>query len=110
MQYDDFHWLRVAVAVAATAAAPPSRFRPDQRIRAANRTFVSGMGLQAEWQTDMRITGTTANPVVVGKLHRPRHLFFRGQALRADRRWRDHLRLRSAHQPAAVAERQHHVR
>ena len=26
------------------------------------------MGLQAEWQTDMRITGTTANPVVVGEL------------------------------------------
>ena len=57
----------VAVATGA-AAAPPSQFRLDLRIRADNRIFVSGMGLEAEWQTDMRITGTTANPVVVGKL------------------------------------------
>ena len=49
-------------------AAPPSQFRLDLRIRADNRIFVSGMGLEAEWQTDMRVTGTATNPVVVGKL------------------------------------------
>jgi len=40
----------------------------DIRVRAGNRIFVSGMGLEAEWGTDMRITGTAANPRVVGDL------------------------------------------
>lgn len=52
----------------ATPTAPPSNFRLDLRIRADNRIFVSGMGLEAEWQTDMRVTGTATAPVVIGKL------------------------------------------
>lgn len=54
--------------VAAAPAAPPSQFRLDLRIRADNQIFVSGMGLEAEWATDMRVTGSATNPVVVGKL------------------------------------------
>ena len=56
------------VATIAAPAAPPSQFRLDLRIRADNRIFVSGMGLEAEWETDMRVTGTATSPVVVGKL------------------------------------------
>ncbi|WP_235889351.1 translocation/assembly module TamB domain-containing protein [Glacieibacterium frigidum] len=57
-----------APAPTAAAAAPSSQFRLDLRIRADNRIFVSGMGLEAEWRTDMRITGSATAPVVVGKL------------------------------------------
>ncbi len=57
----------------AQPAAPPTptaaSFRLDLRIRADNRIFVSGMGLEAEWRTDMHITGTAADPVVVGTLN-----------------------------------------
>ncbi|WP_157216304.1 translocation/assembly module TamB domain-containing protein [Flavisphingomonas formosensis] len=56
------------VAAAAAATPPPSRWQLDIRIRAANQIFVSGMGLEAEFATDMRITGTATKPVVVGKL------------------------------------------
>ncbi len=50
------------------ASEIPSKWKLDIRLRADNRIFVSGMGLEAEWQTDMRIGGTASNPVVVGKL------------------------------------------
>jgi len=50
--------------------APPglASIRLDIRVRADNRIFVSGMGLEAEWETDMRITGTAAEPRIVGRL------------------------------------------
>lgn len=48
--------------------APPSLFKLNIRVRADNQIFVSGMGLESEWKTDMRITGTTAKPIVVGGL------------------------------------------
>lgn len=56
-----------------TRAGPPpapvlASIRLDMRVRADNRIFVSGMGLEAEWETDMRITGTAAAPRVVGRL------------------------------------------
>ena len=53
-----------------TGPAPPglSTVRLDIRVRADNRIFVSGMGLEAEWETDMRITGTAAVPRIVGRL------------------------------------------
>lgn len=40
----------------------------DLRVRADNELYVTGMGLESEWKTDMRVTGTTAAPRVVGKL------------------------------------------
>ncbi|TVV71177.1 translocation/assembly module TamB domain-containing protein [Sphingomonas solaris] len=46
----------------------PSNWKLDIRVRADNRIFVSGMGLEAEWSTDMRIRGTATKPVIVGKL------------------------------------------
>jgi len=56
------------VITAATTTPPPSRWRLDIRIRADNQIFVSGMGLEAEWATSMRVTGTATKPIVVGKL------------------------------------------
>lgn len=45
-----------------------SNWKLDIRARADNELYVSGMGLESEWKTDMRVTGTTAAPRVVGKL------------------------------------------
>ena len=50
------------------AAAPPSLFKLDIRLRANNRLFVSGMGLESEWEMDMRIGGTTNAPDIRGGL------------------------------------------
>ncbi|MHA6722951.1 translocation/assembly module TamB domain-containing protein [Sphingomonas sp. RS2018] len=41
-------------------------FRLDLRVRADNRLFVSGMGLESEWEADIRIGGTSAAPQVTG--------------------------------------------
>lgn len=45
----------------------PGLFNLDLRLRADNRVFVSGMGLESEWETDLRVTGTSAAPVVTGR-------------------------------------------
>ncbi len=50
------------------AGGVPSQFRLDIRIRADNRIFVSGMGLESEWRSNLHVTGTTANPRVTGTL------------------------------------------
>lgn len=50
------------------AAAPPALWKLDLRVRADNEIYVTGMGLDSEWQTDMRVTGTTAAPRVVGRI------------------------------------------
>ncbi|KQU55967.1 hypothetical protein ASG67_07725 [Sphingomonas sp. Leaf339] len=51
------------------AAAPPvGLFRLDLRVRADNQLFVSGMGLESEWEMDLRIGGTSAAPVITGGL------------------------------------------
>ncbi|MBV8972007.1 MAG: translocation/assembly module TamB domain-containing protein [Sphingomonadaceae bacterium] len=55
-------------AAPATPAPTAANFRLDLRVRADNRIFVSGMGLEAEWRTEMRVTGTAAAPVIVGDL------------------------------------------
>ncbi len=49
-------------------AAPPVLFKLDLRIRADNQLFVSGMGLESEWQMALRIGGTSAAPTVNGGL------------------------------------------
>jgi translocation and assembly module TamB len=50
------------------AAGVPSTWRLDLRLRADNRVFVSGMGLESEWQTDLRVGGTTATPELTGNV------------------------------------------
>ncbi|WP_439534756.1 translocation/assembly module TamB domain-containing protein, partial [Polymorphobacter sp.] len=50
------------------APVGPASIRLDVRVRADNQIFVSGMGLEAEWETDMRITGTAAAPRIIGRL------------------------------------------
>nr|WP_295666279.1 translocation/assembly module TamB domain-containing protein [Sphingomonas sp.] len=49
-------------------AAPVGLFKLDLRVRADNRLFVSGMGLESEWQMDLRVGGTSAAPQVVGRI------------------------------------------
>nr|ART39162.1 H363 [uncultured bacterium] len=49
------------------AAAPPSIWKLDLRVRADNEVYVSGMGLESEWETDIRIRGTSATPIVTGR-------------------------------------------
>jgi len=59
------------LAPAGTKAAEgpaPSNWRLDIRVRADNQLFVSGMGLEAEWATNLRIRGTAGDPRVTGKL------------------------------------------
>ncbi|MDO6415542.1 translocation/assembly module TamB domain-containing protein [Sphingomonas sp. BIUV-7] len=57
-----------APPVVPEASALPSNWKLDVHIRADNQIFVSGMGLEAEWKTDMRVGGTSTAPNVVGKL------------------------------------------
>lgn len=44
----------------------PSIWNLDLRVRANNEVFVSGMGLESEWSTDLRIGGTSSHPIVTG--------------------------------------------
>jgi translocation and assembly module TamB len=46
----------------------PSNWKLDIRVRADNRLFVSGMGLESEWETDLRLSGTASNPRVQGSM------------------------------------------
>jgi translocation and assembly module TamB len=48
-------------------ASLPGLFKLDVRLRADNALFVSGMGLESEWAADLRVTGTSAEPIVVGQ-------------------------------------------
>jgi hypothetical protein len=43
-----------ASAAKPAESAVPSNWKLDVRIRADNKIFVSGMGLEAEWATDLR--------------------------------------------------------
>ncbi|OJV27923.1 translocation/assembly module TamB domain-containing protein [Sphingomonas sp. 67-36] len=60
--------IRVARPTDRPAVAPAGLFKLDMRIRADNQLFVSGMGLESEWQMDMRVGGTSAAPVLSGGL------------------------------------------
>ncbi|MDB5714731.1 MAG: hypothetical protein JWO15_2128 [Sphingomonadales bacterium] len=51
---------------ASAGSGAPGLFKLDLRVRADRRVFVSGMGLEAEWSTDLRVGGTSAAPVVTG--------------------------------------------
>lgn len=51
-----------------TDGGVPSIWRLDVRVNADNRLFVSGMGLESEWEARLRVTGTTATPQIVGQV------------------------------------------
>ena len=72
----------------AAAAAPspvPSNWKLDIDLRADNRLFVSGMGLEAEWRTRMHVGGTSAAPSVTGRLEVVRGTFsFNGRRFDID--------------------------
>jgi translocation and assembly module TamB len=49
-------------------------------VRADNQVFVSGMGLESEWEADLRIQGTSATPRITGQAEVIRGTFsFAGQ-------------------------------
>jgi translocation and assembly module TamB len=50
------------------AREPMGAFRLNLRVSAPNQIFVSGMGLESEWEMDLRIGGTSAAPVITGGL------------------------------------------
>lgn len=50
------------------AAARPTTWKLDVRVRADNEIYVTGMGLDSEWKTNMRVTGTASDPRVIGKI------------------------------------------
>jgi len=64
-------------------AGVPSIWRLDIRLDADNRVFVSGMGLESEWQANLRVQGTTATPEIVGQVE-----LIRGTLGLAGRRFR----------------------
>jgi translocation and assembly module TamB len=47
--------------------AAPSIWKLDLRLRADNRLFIAGMGLESEWNADLRVQGTTSTPSIVGE-------------------------------------------
>ncbi|MGZ8332835.1 MAG: translocation/assembly module TamB domain-containing protein [Allosphingosinicella sp.] len=49
------------------ADAAPSIWKLDLRLRADNKLFISGMGLESEWSADLRVQGTTATPSILGE-------------------------------------------
>lgn len=59
---------RNAPAVKPAPSAVPSNWKLAIRVRAPNQIFVSGMGLEAEWATDLTVGGTATQPTVIGKL------------------------------------------
>ncbi len=46
----------------------PSIWNLDLRLRADNRIFVSGMGLESEWEADLRVEGTSTTPRLIGNV------------------------------------------
>jgi translocation and assembly module TamB len=70
---------------AQTADAAPSIWQLDLRVRADNRVFISGMGLESEWETDLTVKGTTATPAIVGQAELLRGTFsFSGRRFNVD--------------------------
>ncbi|MEI5688774.1 translocation/assembly module TamB domain-containing protein [Sphingomonas kyungheensis] len=48
--------------------APVSTIRLDLTVRAKNQLFVSGMGLESEWEMNLKIGGTSVAPQITGGL------------------------------------------
>ena len=74
-----------APPVKPAAATLPSNWKLDVHVRADNQIFVQGMGLEAEWRTNMRVTGTSTSPSVTGRLEVVRGTYsFAGRRLDID--------------------------
>lgn len=70
----------------AAAAAPAGTFRLNLHLTAQNQLYVSGMGLESEWMADMRVTGSSAAPVVAGEIRLIRGTYtFSGKRFTVDR-------------------------
>ena len=54
--------------LAAVGSSLFDRIRLDIRLRAGDQLYVSGMGLESEWQADVRLRGTTEVPSVTGEI------------------------------------------
>lgn len=54
--------------LAAVGSSLFDRIRLDIRLRAGDQLYVSGMGLESEWQADVRLRGTTEVPNVTGEI------------------------------------------
>ena len=68
------------------AAKPAGLFKLDLHVHADNKLFVSGMGLESEWKMDLRVAGTSAAPVVTGRLDVVRGTFsFSGKRFELNR-------------------------
>ena len=75
-----------APATGAAAMAPTGAFRLNLHIGAQNQVYVSGMGLESEWSADMRVTGSSAAPVVAGEIRLIRGTYtFSGKRFSVDR-------------------------
>ena len=62
------------------ADTAPSIWKLDLRLRADNRLFIAGMGLESEWSADLRVQGTTATPSILGEAELVRGTYsFSGQ-------------------------------
>jgi translocation and assembly module TamB len=48
------------------SAGPPSIWNLDLRLRADNQVFVSGMGLESEWEVDLAVRGSSSSPRIEG--------------------------------------------
>ncbi|WP_315760339.1 translocation/assembly module TamB domain-containing protein [Sphingomonas sp. Y38-1Y] len=79
--------LEAANAQPGSAPAPSAGlFRLNIRVSADNRLFVSGMGLESEWQADLRVTGTSAAPRISGEIEAIRGTYsFAGKRFELDR-------------------------
>lgn len=65
---------------------PPSLWRLNIGVHAPSQLFVRGMGLDAEWRSDLQITGDAAHPVIVGDIDLVRGTFaFAGRELSLSR-------------------------
>ncbi|MFC0203361.1 translocation/assembly module TamB domain-containing protein [Novosphingobium soli] len=53
---------------APTAASAFALIRLDLRLRAPEKLYVSGMGLESEWSADFRVSGTSAAPSISGEV------------------------------------------
>jgi translocation and assembly module TamB len=46
----------------------PANWKLDIRVRADNQIYVTGMGLDSEWEADMHVGGTTGAPLINGTI------------------------------------------
>ena len=73
-------------AAAPAPSGPPSVWKLDIAVNAANQLFVRGMGLEAEFSTALKVGGDAKHPVVTGDVNLVRGTFsFAGRELTLSR-------------------------